>query len=260
MVKKLKTDFILPGANAVVLTTELADQLVDHMIADKQNRFSSYVLAAGIRKAHRDKKTDIYSDEFHHWYDENELDQVFGDAPNFSKFASAGDVVAHVSKMDDAERYMKQLPVSKGALYACSFILQPRKKPRAKYELEFKRCLMMHPTRKSVDEPQHEWGNKGKTPVIHPRATELEIRQWLRNWENPPPPKPKRDKLKRDQPLATIMFSGSLYDFLSVRDRKVSIEASIIETYNVISVAAETSEFVLVNDAKNVKQCYYFPR
>ncbi len=33
-------------------------------------------------------------------------------------------------------------------------------KPRAHYEKEFKLCLMHHPTRKSVDEPQHEWGNK----------------------------------------------------------------------------------------------------
>ena len=91
--------------------------------------------------------------------------------------------------------------------------MQPREKPRAHYELEFKRCLMRHLTPKSVDAPQHEWGNKGNKPLIHRNATELDMNQWRRNWLNPPPPKPKRDKLKRDQPLATIMFSGSLYDF-----------------------------------------------
>ena len=129
MAKKLKTDFILPGANAVVLTTELADQLVDHMIADKQNRFNLYVLAAGILRAYLTKKTDTgsytYSDEFENCYRENELDQVFGDAPNFRKFASAGEVVGHVSKMDNTEKYLDQLPVSKGTLYECSLILQP---------------------------------------------------------------------------------------------------------------------------------------
>ena len=71
----------------------------------------------------------------------------------------------------------------------------------------------MHSTHKSVDEPSHEWGNKGDMPLLHRNAIELEIDQWRRNSLNPLPPKLKRDKLKRDQPLATIMFSGLLYDF-----------------------------------------------
>ena len=137
------------------------------MIAEKENRFELYVLAAGIRRAHETKKTDTgsfpYSDEFRDWYRDNDPEQVVESGSNSSKFTSAGEVAAHVSKMDDAERFLNQLPVSKGALYQCSFILQPRKKPRAQYEKEFLRCLMMHPTRKSVDESQHEWGNKGKS-------------------------------------------------------------------------------------------------
>ena len=76
MAKKLKkNDFILPGANAVVLTTELADQLVDCMIAEKENRFELYVLAAGIRRAHLTMKTGTgeytYSDKFRSCYRKN---------------------------------------------------------------------------------------------------------------------------------------------------------------------------------------------
>ena len=61
MAKKLKTEFILPGANTVALTAELAVQLLDHMFVDKNNRFDLYVLVAGIRRAHLNRKTGTYS-------------------------------------------------------------------------------------------------------------------------------------------------------------------------------------------------------
>ena len=124
---------------------------------------------------------------------------------------------------------------------------------------------MMHPTRKSVDEPPHEWGNKGKKPLIHPHATELEIHEWLRNWRNPPPPKPKPDKLKRDQPLATIMFSGSLYDFDerngSQGEHRGIVDLpeleALIEKLNALVGDTETSPFLLVSNEKEVRDRYF---
>ena len=86
MAKKVKTDYILPSANAVALITELADQLADHMIADKQNRFGLYVLIAVIRRAHLNKKTDTYGDGFEDWYRKNALKQVFGETGASANF------------------------------------------------------------------------------------------------------------------------------------------------------------------------------
>ena len=47
------------------------------------------------------------------------------------------------------------------------------------------------PTRKSVDDPKHEWVTK-RPSLINKNSSELKIRTWRRKWENPPPPRVKR--------------------------------------------------------------------
>jgi hypothetical protein len=128
MPKRFSTDYVLPGENRVALTPELAETIRDRFDADRENRFELFVLAAGIRKRYLDKKTKTYETEFEAWYKKHDMGECFGSLPNFTRYAAAGDVVIHTSqKTSDPEKYLRQLPVSTGALYECSQILNTRK-------------------------------------------------------------------------------------------------------------------------------------
>jgi len=53
---KLATDYIMPGANRLALTSQLADEIRTHFKIDRENRCQLYVLAAGLRKQHLTRK------------------------------------------------------------------------------------------------------------------------------------------------------------------------------------------------------------
>ena len=231
MAAPFKTDFQIPGSNRIALSDALADEIRERFNADRQNRFELFVLAAGLRKKYLNAKTREYAPEFQSWYRGEKMDELFGSLSNFTKYASAGDVVAYTAnKTSDPEKYLKQLPVSVGALYEISQILGPRGRNKSTFIL----CMTQHPTRTSVDQSPDDWGNRRGRKVIHPRATEADIRNWRRNWENPPPPKmPRTDK--RTLPMATIYVSGELFDFDTKKgtygDKVGCVELPDVETF-----------------------------
>lgn len=206
---KFNTDYVAAGANKTELTPELAEDIRQRFDADRENRFELYVLAAGIRKRYIDKRTKAYQPHFQAWYEKHKMAECFGSLANFTRYAAAGDVVIHTSqRTSNPEGYLRQLPVSVGALYECSQILNTRKTGKD----DFIRCLNMYPTRTSLEQSPDDWGNRAGKKVIHSKATEADIRNWRRKWENPPPPKQKRTD-KRTLELATIYVSGELFDF-----------------------------------------------
>ena len=202
------SDFSIPGDNQVTISSKLEAELKSHFHTDRQNRFRLYVLSSGIRHKYLDENSQKYSDEFLKWYDKAGMKKLFGSIANFTKYASAGDVVSFVaSGTSDPEKYLNQLPVSVGALYEISMILKAS-------EETFRLCLQFTASRKTVDEPKFDWKTK-KPALIEPGVTEQAVRAWRQKWENPPPPKVRRTD-KRTLPLLTVYCSGELLDF----DRK----------------------------------------
>lgn len=199
-----KSTYEIPTGSRVKLSPSLTEEIKKRFADDRENRFQLFILSRGIRKKYLDKD-GAYSEEFQKWYTASGMNDLFGSMSNFTKYAGCGDVVSYVgTKTSDPEKYLKQLPLSVGSLYEISMILKSDKEV-------FKACLHYTPKRKSKDEPKHEW----KTPrpaLISKSTSELKVRTWRRNWENPPPPKEKRTD-KRTLPFVKVSCSGELYDF-----------------------------------------------
>lgn len=210
-------DFEIPGDNQVTISKQLENRLKDHFHTDRINRFQLYVLSSGMRRKYLDPHTQKYSDQFLAWYKKAGMPKLFGSIANFTKYASAGDVVDYVAtNTSDPAKYLNQLPVSVGALYELSIILKSD-------EEAFKLCLQFTASRKSVDEPKFDWKTK-KPPLISPKVTEQKVRAWRQKWENPPPPKVKRTD-KRTLPMVSIYCSGELLDF----DRKTGDKVGCLD-------------------------------
>jgi hypothetical protein len=165
------------------------------------------------------------------------MKNFFGSIANFTKYASAGDVVSYVAASTSSpDKYLSQLPVSVGALYELSMVLKSN-------EDAFKLCLQFTASRKAVDEPKFDWKTK-KPPLISPNVTEQAVRVWRQKWENPPPPKVKRAD-KRTLPLLTIFCSGELLDFDRKTGEKIgSLDLEQVETLlkKVTSLFAQADE------------------
>jgi len=198
-------NYKIPSSSKSTVSENLANEIKTQFVNDRENRFQLFLLSSGIRRKYLDKKTNKYSDEFQNWYLKYGLSDFFGSTSNFTKYAGCGEVVNYVAtKTSNPEKYLKQLPVSVGALYEISIILKMNKDI-------FAICLQFTVTRKTLAEEKHDWKTV-KPPLINPQATELKVRTWRRKWETPPPEKQKRTD-KRTMPFITIKCSGELYDF-----------------------------------------------
>lgn len=203
-IAKTLTHHRIPGRSEVALTNELAKGIRDRFNKDRENRFQIYLIAAGLRKRYLNKRTKEYSDEFREWFDKH-LKKLFGSLPNFTKYASAGDVVAYVAaNTSDPDKYLDQLPLSVGTLYEISQILT------GNGEDIFKLCLQYTAKRKSKNSPKHEWTTK-RPPLINAHQTESKVRIWRHLWDNPPEKKKRTDK--RTLLMGQLFVSGELFDF-----------------------------------------------
>ena len=205
----------IPTGKRVTISESLENEIKTRFQRDRDNRFQLFLLSSGIRNKYLDKRTKKYSDQFLKWYKTSGMEDLYGSIPNFTKYSSSGDVVHYVgNQTSDPEKYLKKLPLSVGSLYEISMILKMS-------EDLFKVCLHFTPTRKSVDDPKHEWVTK-RPSLINKNSSELKIRTWRRKWENPPPPRVKRTD-KRTLPFVTISCSGELFDFDKRTGNKVGV-------------------------------------
>ena len=243
MVTVRTVDYRIPGSNQITLSNELADEIRERFQIDRDNRFQLFLLAAGLRKKYLDEKTNQYADEFNDWFNTQELKGLFGSLANFTKYASAGDVVAYTAKnTSNPDKFLKQLPVSIGALYEISQILTDKDGKEL-----FRRCLHFTTTRKSIDEPKHDWKDSG-VPLIRADISEAKIRQWRKDWENPPQPK-VRDS--RRIPLLDIHIHGSIFNFNKKTGDRA--ETSRIDLPEVEEIVAEIRTLVAKLDPAAIK-------
>jgi hypothetical protein len=227
MTKRTFSSYRIPGSNRTTLSDELAKEIIKHIEIDRENRFQLFLLCAGIRKRYLDSSqagaVGRYIPEFEEWYKKNKFENLIGQTSNFTRYASAGEVVAHAAKIsDEYNDYVKKLPVAVGALYECSIILNGQKRGLGKNI--FKTCLNLHVTRKNKSQPQRDWTKK-QTPVIRPTATETEINKWRMDFESPPPPKPKPKQKNHSLKLAEVSVNGRLFGF----NKKTGAKASGVD-------------------------------
>ena len=230
-------EFVSPGDNSITLSVDLANDIKEKFEQDRKNRFDLFLLTFGIRQKYFDTTTERYTDEFSAWYKESKLDDFYGSFANFTKYALAGEVVSWVSSKMDPNRYLPQLPLSVGALYELSMVLRQDEKL-------FRRCLQFTPSRKSVDTPDYEIKDK-KPALIQKNVTELKVHTWLKKWNNPPQPKPRRND-KRTLPLVTITCSGELYDF----DRKTGDKVGCLDLPEVEELVNKLQALFEANDPR----------
>lgn len=256
MADDLTLRYSIPGDNSIALTDALAGKIRKHFSTDRENRFQLFLLAAGIRKRYLKKKgeREEYDEEFREWYQTNEMDKLIGQLPNLTKYSLAGEVVAYTASMKDSEKYLSQLPTSMRALYSASLLLQ---KDRKLFEI----CLKVHPTRKSVDEPQSEWGTKDNDPLIHPHATSEEIDGFVERWFNANQSTQSQtvDK-KKMMLLAKFYVSKDLFKF----DKKTGKHLGKVDIKEVEELLTEFQNrlprgkaFAVEDDIPKIKTKYY---
>lgn len=196
----------MPGDNVITLSDELAREIKSRFQKDRDNRFKLFLLSYGIRQKYLDPVTNDYSSEFHDWYATSGVSDLFGKLSNFTKYASAGEVVKYVAtKTRNPADDLARLPVSLRALYETSLILKLD-------EDVFKTCLRFTPSRKSLDAPKHEWKTKNSEPLIRPDTSSLELAAWRKRWLEPETHK-EEDKFRRNVKLLTVSVSDDIFSF-----------------------------------------------
>lgn len=215
MVRVSATEYKVPGGNRVTLSPRLANEIREHFEIDRDNRFQLFVLALGIRRKYLNKTTNTYKDEFQKWYKSENMESLFGKLPNFTKYASCGEVIEYVAKkldVDDEERtkVLNQLPVSMGSLYEIFHILGFKDNDIDGDRL-FRMCLRHTVKREYIGQPRHDWSSKSPR-LIRNQTTAEEVRNWFRNFKSPPPKRQKRTD-KRTLRYMTITCNGELFNF-----------------------------------------------
>ena len=240
--------------NKLELNKELVKELRDKFETERKSKFGIFILSSSIRNKYLDKKTNSYNKQFEDWFKSNKLNELYGSLPNFTKYCGCGEVVNYIgTKTHDPETYLKQLPLSVGALYELSMIL---KKDKELFEM----LLHFTPSRKSVDEPKVQWKTTRK-PLITNTSTELGIRTWRQKFDNPPPPKVKRTD-KRTLKFITITVNGELWDFdKKTGDKKGCVDLNEVEEFlqkvNGLINDSNTMKFKVVDELDYLTQGYY---
>lgn len=232
--------YLVPGANSISLDEELVQTFSSYQENIRENTIQLCLLAAGVRAAHLDVSGKKYDKAFEVWWRNYSLDTLFGGRNNFSKYASAGDVIAKAEGRYKAKR--DQLPTTVGALYQLAQLT----------EQELQLCFQHTYTRKSLTASETEYGGKTTKPLIRPHTTEAQIKAWRDKWNNPPKPKTE----KRTVTLAEIRIHGSIFDLDSqgtptgkltepeIRQLMERIESALEGTNTVVLIESNLDKIV----------------
>ncbi|MSP77478.1 MAG: hypothetical protein EXR12_15225 [Rhodospirillaceae bacterium] len=183
----------IPDAAELSLEDRLSARLKAMWSEATENTFEIYLYAAGLRNLYLDKKTIRYSAKFQKWYATQKLETIFGKMPSFTKYASAGDMVNYFGQKYRNGKYIKNIPISRNALYELSMLV--KESTEAQLEKHF------------------FTGGDENDPLLHPSATAADISAY-RNWgKTSSVTKTNARKRQFNIPLATIYVSKELYKF-----------------------------------------------
>jgi len=245
---------LTPGDNMVVLSSELAKQIKRHFKKDRDNRFELFLLSHAIREKYLDKKANDYTEEFRDFYEQQDLESIYGKLANFTKYASAGSVIEYVkSSTSDPDKYLNQLPVGVNALYEISLIIKLD-------ETALKACWHFTPRRKSKTAKKHEWITSGTDPLIRPDVTFTELSAWRKRWEEPEQEEAEQDKYQRNVKLLTLSVSEDIFKFDAVGNKKgvVDLEevVSLLERVQALLNKGNEKQFRLDSQIERIQERY----
>lgn len=231
----------LPGDNVVTLSDELTNEIKLRFKRDRDNRFKLFLLSQGIRQKYLDPISNEYSKEFHDWYANSGVAELFGKLPNFTRYAAAGEAIEFVANQtSNPKKYLAQLPTSMNALYEISQII------RLDTEA-FKVCLHFTPTRKSLSAPKLDWKTKNTSPLIQPGVTAKDLAAWRKRWEEPETHN-EEDKYRRNVKLLTISVSEDIYGFDDVGNK-----TGVIDMEHVQNLVSQIETLFSKNTEKQFK-------
>ena len=251
----MQKDHSIPGKNRTALSKSLADELRQHKRKTREHVFELYLLAAGIRRAHLTTTADRYSKEFYLWYASENLHEVFGQLPNFTKYASAGEVISIIAgSSSKIKNQLNKLPTSMNALYEIYHIAK-------KHPVVFPMCFQVTPRRKTLSPLIDNWNIKGSEPLINEHTTQKELKNWINLWENPTKKERKKDKYNRTVELVKISISQDIFSFDKLGKKTGKIEMADLE--NVIARIEEIfnnedeEKFLLTTNMEGILKKYY---
>jgi hypothetical protein len=179
--------------NRIVLDQTLVDEFKSYQKNIRDNTIAMAEKAYHIRNQYLSADGRKYDPKFEEWWTLHNLNSVFGGRSNFTKWASAGEVLEKAKFDKSSDR----MPHSLNALYEVALLTDDERK--LGLENTYTRATL-------TDAPK---GKKKPSPLIHPETTAATIKSWRTRWRNP---KPKSTE-KRRLPYATIKIHGSLFDF-----------------------------------------------
>jgi hypothetical protein len=186
---KSSTEAKSDGAgNKIPLNKETATEIRQLRKNIRDNLIELIEKAHNIRMQHLGENGKGYDADFHRWWRNENMKTEFGELPNFTKYAAAGEEW----EKGGLHGYRDKLPLTLNGLYEV-FLCNPDEVKLALQNTFTKESLTAKPT--SPMRPK---------PVIHPEATARQIRRWRERWRDPSKRLRKpHDKLTLDE-LAEI--------------------------------------------------------
>jgi hypothetical protein len=182
----------IPASSDLALKDGLSAKLKDLWATAQGSSFDLFLYAAGLRDRYLDKKTEQYSPEFQEWYAKQEIQQLLGKMPSFTKYAMAGKVVSFFANDFKDGKYVNQLPVTRSALY----------------EIWLLKELV---TASELEKLFFTGGDD--EGLISPSASAADIAAYRNRLQFKPSSASKPKSKKFNIPLATIYVSRDLYKF-----------------------------------------------
>jgi len=166
--------------------------------AGKQNIVALAKEAYNIHSQRYHRSERKYDKEFETWWKIHDMDRIFGNRTNWTKWYRAGEAIEKVRAA--YHEHLDKLPMNLDALYEIA-MLQPD---------ELRLALENNYSRTSIIQSQAAWKRPRKPrSVINPEATASSIRSWRKNWREPRRPSSEKCTI----PFITVCLHSSLFDF-----------------------------------------------
>ena len=164
----------------------------------KQNIVALAKEAYNIHSQRYHRSDRKYDKEFETWWKIHDMDRIFGNRTNWTKWYRAGEAIEKVRAA--YHEHLDKLPMNRDALYEIA-MLQPD---------ELRLALENNYSRTSIIQSQAAWKHPRKPrSVINHEATASSIRSWRKNWREPRRPSSEKCTI----PFITICLHSSLFDF-----------------------------------------------
>lgn len=238
--------FVIPDGKELSLNQNLVRRLNKLQSEGQENIWRTFLYAAGLRAQYQ--VNDKWDKRFTAWYKENNLHMRFGTMSQFSKCASAGEVIHRFSEMFSGDdEVIESLPVSMNALYEVSLLI------KGKSSKEIAKWVYS-----GGDEFDEESGEE--LGIISPVATAERIRQFrlsrVESKSKKQSPSPTARKREFTVPIATIYASKSLYEFSKTGEHSGTVDLAQVKEQIAFLKGLDGSQFDIRDRLEDIEKKY----